>query len=76
MFKRFSVYTHVTMRDCCFLVLKSFLTPSGYYKLKVRWLRKDGMDFGIIDNIKITREQNKNYSEIQPSKEYWHATTT
>jgi len=66
MFKQYRVYTHTRMLDCAILVLKSFRIQDGRYKLRVRWMYKNGNDMGFIENVVVVPEQVGNWYEINP----------
>lgn len=64
MFRKFRVYTHRRMLDAAILVLGSFRLPNGAYKVRVRWVRKDGFDFGVTEKVLIRRAEVGNWREI------------
>ncbi len=64
MFKSYGVYTHRNMIDTNVLVLKSYRLHDGRYRIKIRWLLKNGMDIGLQETITISRPQVKNWREV------------
>jgi hypothetical protein len=52
------------MLDAAIYVLKGYRLADGRYKLKVRWVLKDGRDMGFLDKITVSREEIGNWYEI------------
>jgi hypothetical protein len=64
MFKTHQTYTHNRMLDVAVYVLKSFRCPDGRYKLKVRWVYRNGMDLRLVENVTVVRNEIKNWYQI------------
>lgn len=65
MFKPFHKYTHVNAMDVVIFVLSVHYVGPNYTRLKVRWFNKRGLNLNVIQNVKITKEQYPNWSEIK-----------
>lgn len=63
MFKIGTTYTHKRMLDAAVYVLHSVLTSTGYF-LRVRWVKRNGLDLNRIDEVWIKREELKNWYVI------------
>jgi hypothetical protein len=66
MFRQFRLYTHKNMLDCAILVLKSYRAHDGQYELEIQWFNRRGMNLGFIERVTITRDQVKNWYELNP----------
>ncbi len=64
MFQKYRTYTHKNMLDAAFMVLSSFRTPKGDYKLKIRWFNRRGMDLGLNETVKVVQAQVGNWAEV------------
>jgi hypothetical protein len=53
------------MTDVAFLVMKNFALPDGGYKLKVRWVLRNGQDMGFIDKVRVKKEHLPNWYEMK-----------
>lgn len=64
MFKLNKTYTHKKMLDCAILILKTFKLQTADYTIKIKWINKRGMDLGLVENVRITKDQVKNWYEL------------
>lgn len=63
-FTPWGLYTHRNMLDAAILIVKAFRKPSGDWKLRVRWMRKDGWDFGVMENIRIKAKDVDHWERV------------
>lgn len=52
------------MLDAAIYVLTSYKLSDGRYKLKVRWVLRNGTDMGFIETITIVKEEVINWYQI------------
>lgn len=64
MFRYMRLYSHINMLDAAILILKSFHLQDGHYRLKVRWMLKDGSDLNQIETITVVPSQLKNWYKV------------
>lgn len=57
MFKKGQTYTHRNMLDAAIFVLHVRPWHCGIYDLRVRWVRRDGFDFGVTEWVRVVPEQ-------------------
>lgn len=64
MFNTSKTYTHKRMLDVAIYVLTSYKLSDGRYKLKVRWVLRNGTDMGFIETITVVKEEIINWYQI------------
>lgn len=64
MFRPGHLYTHELMLDAAIYVLKSFRVFDGRYKLKIRWMLRNGTDLRVTETVTITTNQLSRWRKI------------
>lgn len=65
MFKLMGVYTHKRMKDVAIFIVRRYRLQDGRYKLKIRWMYRNGVDMNLTDYITVVPAELKNWYEME-----------